>query len=146
MKRTVLSSFLTVGTLVLLGGFPAFGMVAGEIRAKIPFEFRVGSATLPSGEYVIVADAENPDVLEFRNENGSPAILVITQPITRKSGWADQSELQFTRVGTQEYLSRVWESDTDTGNEVSEPAAQPNASTHSGTNTVKIQAVPVHKG
>ncbi len=147
MKRTVLGSLVAIGTLVFFAGLPAFGIDANGITAKIPFEFKVGKTTLPAGDYLIVREEEgHPNLLEIRSESGSPAVLVHTQPVTRKKEWAARTELQFIKVGKKEYLSQIWESDTDTGNQVWEPVARPNATTHSGTTPVTTHTVPAHKG
>lgn len=129
MKRIVFGSLLSVGILALIGNLPAFGMVSGEIKAKIPFDFRVGTAKLPAGEYLIVsAAADQPNILEIRNMGDGPSALVVTQAASPKKGVQDRCELQFRKVGGEEYLTRIWESTIDTGDRVPEPAISKNLS------------------
>ncbi len=136
MKHKSLGSLLAFGALVVLNGMPAFGMIPGGIKAKIPFEFRVGSATLPAGEYMIKrASSNNPDLLELRNQNGSPAVFMMAEPIYPKSDVSTKPELVFKRIGNQEYLSQIWDSESDAGDQVPEPSSVVEATPHSASHT-----------
>ncbi len=122
MKSRMSALALALGSLVSLCSMPAFGMVAGEVKVKVPFEFRVGSVQLPAGRYLIVsADDYFPNLLEIRNEKGSPSVLVITDPLSPTHAGSDKTELVFTKVGKQEYLSQIWENDMHDGNQIEEP-------------------------
>ncbi len=122
MKIRMQAFVLALGSLVSLCSLPAFGMVAGEVKVKVPFEFRVGSAHLPAGSYLIVSsDDNNPNLLEIRNEKGSPSVLVMTDTLSAIGTAPDRTELVFTKVGKREYLTQIWESDNFYGNQIEEP-------------------------
>ncbi len=122
MKRTVARVLLTLGSLGLIASLPAFGMVSGEVRANIPFAFRVGKAKLPAGEYLIASAAsDHPEILEIRNMDGGPSALVVTQPLSPMAGTRDKCELEFRKVGGQEYLTQIWESTIEQGDRVALP-------------------------
>lgn len=122
MKFRMPALVLALGSLVSLCSMPAFGMVSGEVKVKVPFEFRVGSAHLPAGRYLIISpDVYNPNLLEIRNEKGSPTVLVMTDQLSPTGTGSDKTELVFTKVGKQEFLSQIWENDTYDGNQIEEP-------------------------
>ena len=108
MKRKTLSTLAAVGALVVLSGIPAFATIPGEMHTKVPFEFRVEGKTLPAGDYVITNPANNVNVLEIRNQNGAPAVLAFTEPVSAPDGGIANAHLVFDRVGRIEYLVQVW--------------------------------------
>jgi len=74
-------AYITVGLLVLLS---SIAMVAQaqtpgrtEIRATIPFEFNVGGAILPAGEYRIVSISDHSAYVTFRFERGTRAMVLV---------------------------------------------------------------------
>ncbi len=149
MKRTLFNSLLAAGTLLVLSGLPAFGMVTGEIKAKVPFDFRVGKTTLPAGEYVIVsAGADDPNLLEIRNENGAPAVLVMTEPVYPKNLSGAKPELVFEHIGNLHYLAQIWQSEDDAGNQITIPGVAPTSQTQSssGSHAGHRHAIPANKG
>ncbi len=123
MKHKTVVTLFAFSSLVALSGVSAFGMAPDGIRAKVPFEFRVGSVTLPAGEYLITSESANdPELLELRNENGSPSVLIMAQPLYPNSGVSVKPELVFKRVGNLEYLTQIWDSAGEAGERVLEPA------------------------
>ena len=100
MKRYVLAA-------MLIAAFPASGLFAQslDLKAKIPFDFRIGDKMLPAGEYRVQQVSK---LIVLRQEGGSHAAASrLTYPSSRRDV-PQKAALQFTRYGDQYYLSNVW--------------------------------------
>ena len=108
MFRTY-SALMALGGLTLLGGAAsanAADLLA--VRARIPFTFKAGGATLPPGEYVFRFDGvEQPGVLRVRSHDGRGAAFVLTQKAEVPEGSGDQPRLLFEKDESQYVLSQV---------------------------------------
>lgn len=100
-----------------------FGVLAAPIVqaqsdtlvANIPFEFNVGKAVLPSGEYRV--KPVNPSTLMIQRKGTNQAAMAITIGVSSpKSG--DTGKLVFNRYGTQYFLSKVWRPGETEGREL----------------------------
>jgi hypothetical protein len=72
---------------------------------NIPFEFNVGKAMLPSGEYGI--KIVSPTTLMIQSKDGHQAAFAVTIGVSSPKG-EDTGKLVFNRYGTQYFLSKVW--------------------------------------
>jgi hypothetical protein len=81
-----------------------------NMQVSIPFDFRVGTTVLPSGEYQI-HHATN-GVLFVADVQGKHAVSFVTiggdHPKTPAAGGV----LQFSRYGDDYYLAKLWTSDS----------------------------------
>jgi hypothetical protein len=75
-----------------------------DLRANIPFDFRMGEVLMPAGEYKIHQSA---GILTVRSESGSPAAVTLTLPASRKVASTDGT-LVFNRYGDSYFLTTVW--------------------------------------
>jgi hypothetical protein len=89
------------------------------IRANISHSFVVNNTTLPAGTYVITVPDTTSDlnVLEIRSTNNKTAVLFDTEPVNA-TRIMQQSELVFDKIGDTYFLSRVFMSGDEGGNQV----------------------------
>ena len=106
MKRLILATGLFAA--IACSGLQAQTM---NMRASIPFDFRVGTTVLPSGEYLIHHRANG--VLFVADAQGKHAINVITIGGDHADTPAGKGILQFTRYGEDYYLAKVWTSESN---------------------------------
>jgi hypothetical protein len=96
----------------LLIGCCALGAMAGaaradsfKITANIPFEFHVGTRTLPAGEYVIERE-QMSDVEYLRSaDTGAKVAAILGSPAVESSG---RARLVFRDYGDSKYLAYIW--------------------------------------
>ena len=76
--------------------------------ANVPFQFNVGDATLPAGEYTITQTNPASDcvVLQIRAKDGSRSMLVQMSSIVGKT--AEASKLVFHRYGNKYFFAQAW--------------------------------------
>jgi hypothetical protein len=89
--------------------------------ANIPFEFNVGKAILPSGEYGI--KLVNPTTLMIESKKGHQAAFATTIGVSSPKG-EHTGKLVFNRYGTQYFLSKVWRGGETVGRELSKSRAE----------------------
>jgi hypothetical protein len=87
--------------LVLSLAIPA-GAQDPTLRARIPFEFTIGTATLPAGVYVVVEPSTN--LLLIRNERHGAYVL--GQSADSRDN-AENPVLVFHRFGDQYFLRQI---------------------------------------
>ena len=99
------ASFVVVAAVALLLGGVAAARAADTITARVPFAFIVNGTVLPAGDYVVARDARQPEVISITSADGAHSTLVLTRRSSNAGG--EQPTLEFSRVGTQVYLSEV---------------------------------------
>jgi len=88
------------------------------IEANIPYSFIVKDTTLPAGKYTVrVVDETNLKVLEIRNVNNNKAVLFETED-AQANETPRQTELVFDKLGDKYFLSQIWLSGSDSGNQL----------------------------
>src|SRR5258706_7126559 len=84
-----------------------------NLRANIPFDFRVGDKLMPAGEYTINHLAEG--VLAVRERSGAHAgAMLLTLPTSRKVA-ATKGGLEFNRYGDTYFLAKILTPDSQDG-------------------------------
>lgn len=108
MKTQLLKGF-TMVMLIVAVVFVAAGTSAnGQSRttkANVPFDFIVGSQSLPAGEYTVASMSSQGDVLRIRGA-GNNGALRLTKPT---HGTSEQAKLVFHRYGDRYFLAEVWD-------------------------------------
>ena len=84
------------------------------LLVNIPFEFNVGKAMLPSGQYHIKL---SPTTLMIQSKDGHQAAFASTIGVSSPKA-EDIGKLVFNRYGTQYFLSKVWGPQNPTGREL----------------------------
>ena len=97
--------------LVAIAGFGLQGQTI-DLRANVPFEFRMGHAVMPAGEYRVQHDR---GVVLLHGQNGSRKVMNIGTIPAQLSALPQQSSLQFHRYGSTYFLAKVWTRASATG-------------------------------
>jgi len=84
---------------------PVVQAQSGMLVANIPFQFNVGKAVLPSGEYHV--KAMNPSTFLIQSKDGHQSAVAMTIGVS-SSKEEDTGKLVFNRYGNQYFLSKVW--------------------------------------
>lgn len=119
----------TLIATIILAGFVAMSsakaqsLATGRLVANIPFEFNVGSQTLPAGEYTVrnIAQASANQVLQLRSRDGKVSAIVQTRGVI--SGIQDSSRLVFQRSGDRYHFAQAWMKGDRNGLETPRPHA-----------------------
>ena len=93
-----------------------------NLAADIPFEFTVGSTTLPAGTYA-VEDRTVLGMIVVRSTDGSRTGLAVGIPAQAKAT-AGQAKLVFNRYGDRHFLAQVWTSSGNWGCEIRKDRSQ----------------------
>jgi hypothetical protein len=83
-----------------------------DLIASIPFEFRVGSAALPPGDYRV---QHTNGVLTLRTATGEGKAAVALANSAHRRATDKPSTLVFNRYGKEYFLSKVWGPASPTG-------------------------------
>jgi hypothetical protein len=104
MKRSYLTAVLMF-TCVLGVGVSARAQDADAVVVSVPFEFVVGGATLPAGDYRVsrLKPGANRELAISGNKKGNVFVL----PVAFDDGNANQPTLSFEHVGGKYFLSRI---------------------------------------
>jgi hypothetical protein len=102
-----MSRFLiATAVLIALTVAPAFAQSIPVLRADVPFDFTVGKAVLPAGEYQ-VGDGLNRGTITVRSLDGRQSATVLTYGRDLKGSDAGESNLTFRRVDGKAYLVSI---------------------------------------
>ncbi len=110
MKRQVIQVTLAVAVSLTLAA--AIGSAQSSVKgvADIPFDFHVGNATLPPGQYTVKSGFPTSDSICFQSKDGSRNAMAMTIAVTQ--GKRDgPMKLVFNRYGSSYFLSQVWNPD-----------------------------------
>ncbi len=111
MKKQYLFPLLSMVLLMAVGSANAQFGSAPEVRAKVPFDYKVGNATMKAGACSI-RGAGTPNVLAIRS-NGSEAALLLSRAVNGRA--ATETKLVFSKYGEQYFLSQIWVEGEATG-------------------------------
>jgi hypothetical protein len=100
MKRNLIGTLSLVVLSLMLTATGAYAQ--SELKATVPFAFKVGQSQLPAGTYEISSNADN-NTITIRNSTTGAMSLA------RRDGSGDASpRLVFHHVGGQYFLSQIW--------------------------------------
>ncbi len=109
-------NLLTLSFAALLPLALAAAQLKPILRATIPFEFRVGTVTLPSGEYIISEDQTN-ETVTIRSDDTQKSAMLLSHPV-QKTRVQNESRLVFNRYGDTYFLSQLWVEGASGGREL----------------------------
>lgn len=108
MKKKLYSTFAMLSLALLMAVVSVSAQSRTKLEVNIPFEFQIGSQTLPAGEYSVKQLTQNSVLVRSRDGQTS-AIAQTPRAITAKgSEKAAQEKLVFNQYGKQYFLSQVW--------------------------------------
>src|SRR5688500_18496185 len=83
-----------------------------NLRASIPFNFRMGNVLMPGGDYDIY---HSGSMIRVRNENGEvTGAISLTLP-TSRTGKGELASLEFNRYDDTYFLTKIWAPDSRDG-------------------------------
>jgi hypothetical protein len=105
MKRQALSLIRLLSLLLVAGSAIAQTM---HLRANVPFNFTVGSKTLPAGAYEIQnISSSGANTLLLQAREGNASMIVGSNAAETLKG-ANKTKLVFNQYGTQYFLAEIW--------------------------------------
>lgn len=113
-------SFVIVAALAFVLGIGTLTASAqGQVlKADIPFEFNVGKANLPAGEYVIkLPETGGARFITLQTAEGGARAVVLANPVSSK-GAEIASGLVFVKAGNEYFLYQVHTEGREVGLEV----------------------------
>jgi hypothetical protein len=125
MNSKLFTLLVLTGLLIGLAIAPVSAQTTTRLSANIPFEFMVGSTTLPAGEYTVSSQFLS-GALGIRSADGREGALVLANPM--ESPNSDQAKLVFNRYGNQYFLSQIWTANRSMGYEVPKSKVEREAS------------------
>jgi len=109
------SRFAFVAVAILAASF-TFAQSNRQLRANIPFDFTAGGNALPAGEYY-VRISYSPSSISVQKTDGTKSVAVLSHAAA-PNGRADTASLVFNVYGDRYFLSRVYTSGADAGEEL----------------------------
>ena len=115
MKKQLYMVVTIIALITVAGLSSARAQTTVLLKANVPFEFSVGSKTMPAGQYTVRCTNPSSDkkVLQLRSSHGHESALVITSSVIGKG--QDDSKLVFNRYGDQYFFAQAWLPSESTG-------------------------------
>jgi hypothetical protein len=120
MYRHMFNALAVISLFGMLAA-PVVQAQSGMLVANIPFQFNVGKAVLPSGEYHV--KAVNPSTFLIQSKDGHQSAVAMTIGVS-SSKEEDTGKLVFNRYGNQYFLSKVWRPGNREGRELLKSRAE----------------------
>jgi hypothetical protein len=111
MKKQTVFPLLTAVLLMAVGSASAQLGGAHEVRAHVPFDYKVGGALMKSGNCSITP-AGTANALAIRCDGSQPA-MILTGAVSSKP--AAETKLVFRKYGDQYFLAQIWVQGEETG-------------------------------
>jgi len=108
---------VTLGLLALALLISVPSIFAQElVRAKVPFDFKVGNTAMPAGSYTISSVSQSAISISNRQEHAG-VLAVVRSEYANK----DQSpKLVFHKYGDQYFLAQIWTGSGNAGKQLPE--------------------------
>lgn len=107
----MLKSILMTAAIALVTSFSSPAQT-GAIKVEIPFDFVVGGARLPAGEYLVDMHVAS-GVISVRATDGSGSVSIPSSYVITSTKRVEECRLVFNRYGNRYFLSQVWGTGTD---------------------------------
>ncbi len=109
MKKQASAAFAIATLLITLSvGSSYADPVRLEVRANIPFDFVVGTKTLPQGTYTVKLDNKLPNEIVINGQDNNEGALALSITALEKDIQDSSPKLVFNRYGDQYFLTQVW--------------------------------------
>jgi len=118
---------------------PAATRAADTVRAYIPFEFTVGDATLPAGNYQF-ENQNTPQVMVVGSLDQQARVKVIARPAYAPAGARVESRVVFNKYGNRYFLAEFWSASSGLGTGVSKSRQEREASQKASAQIVLVAA------
>lgn len=106
MNRKLAWMFAALSVVFTLNSISSHAQSAPKFEAKIPFEFKAGTTSLPAGEYLIGLVGTQTEMLAIQNvKTGERAVVI---PVGVETNvMQNEAKLTFHRYGDQYFLSQL---------------------------------------
>jgi hypothetical protein len=104
MKRQAFSLISLLSLLLMAGSAIAQTI---HVRANVPFNFSVGTKTLPAGAYDIKTISSDTTMLLVQARDCKSSMIVGSNAAEALKG-AEKTKLVFNRYGSQYFLAEIW--------------------------------------
>jgi len=129
-----MTMLLLVATLTLISAaVSANGQSSRNQVANIPFEFTIGSHTMPAGRYDVSQMTSGGDAVRIRSKNSSQSVIRLSNAIVKPTRTLE-GKLVFHRYGNSYFLAEVWSAGYSTGRALRESNAEEAARTELSAN------------
>jgi hypothetical protein len=128
MTKRIYSTFAMLSFLLLLAVASVQAQSKGKLEVSIPFDFQVGSKTLPAGEYSIKRLTQNSMLVQSADGEVSAIAQTPGAVQTGVNQKAAEERLVFHQYGTQFFLSQIWMVKGSDGRELNKSEAERQAS------------------
>lgn len=98
---------LLLAALVLVTAVASANAQTARATANVPFEFVVGSKTLPAAHYTISDMTSGSQVVKISAREENANLFATTIPLSRKAS-DDKGKLVFHRYGNRYFLAEIW--------------------------------------
>jgi hypothetical protein len=146
MKRNAFRFAVTLSLTLMLAGLTVLANPDLRVRATIPFEFSVGSKTLPAGKYIVKPVSDNGLLVLQNVDDRRQTAMVHTSGLRAVPG-QEQSRIVFRKYGDQYFLSQIWPGGIaagfESGQSVHERELIKGANKHLARTTTKPETVSV---
>jgi hypothetical protein len=138
--RTLLPLLLTLIFAMSFWPTRAQAQITGNMEAEVPFQFHVGSKTLPAGSYMI-HQLEDSDltVMQISSADGKMSALFNVQAAQAKTV-PEKTELIFNKYGDRYFLSELFEDGNVDGSKVVTSRDEKTASKESSAEVARVAA------
>ena len=102
------------GLMALMGATSLVAQTV-NVRATIPFDFRVGKRLMPAGSYTLT---QSSAALFVRKEVDNRNSVISMTNSAYHSGVLNNGGLEFNRYGDVYFLSKIWGPDSSDGREL----------------------------
>ncbi len=111
-----------------------------RLKASIPFEFNVGAATFPAGDYTVTKAGQAALMVIEDNDSGRYRSVVIVSPAVHqgKQTSDDDSALVFNRVQDRYYFRQAWRAGDPLGAEAPVSRSEKQAMLRAATQPEKV--------
>jgi hypothetical protein len=108
MKQQAFRTMTRLGLFVILAATSAYAQAGAPQQANVPFDFIVGSQTLPAGRYIFerINRQTIQETILLRTAEGRAIMMVRTMPAQARST-QQQARLIFPRYGQRYFLSQL---------------------------------------
>lgn len=110
------TSLFVLLAVTMLAAPLTFAQANPQLRVNIPFDFAAGKYLLPAGEYY-VRISYDPNAIAMQRADGRQAVVVLSHG-AQPQGPADQAKLVFNAYGSRFFLSQVFTSGRNLGEEL----------------------------
>jgi hypothetical protein len=135
MKRLILAAGLFAATLTA-----SLHAQTMDLKANIPFDFRIGNAVFLSGEYSVRNSGGVLSVVQTTGDHKGGNFLTFGEDHPKTS--TGMGTLEFHRYGDSYYLSKVWISESSVARALPRTPSEKELASHigqPGTTTVALR-------